>query len=137
MSRRCNDIGDTLNRLSQYVIRNLESLKEGGGLIDYAQQPLIWNDKQCVNVPTHVPYTFFSMFVPSLPFILKWLRHHAHRENSHFTGNARDDRSSPCASPTAHSRSHKDHVCAFQALSDVVFAFQRCIPPNFRLRSRT
>ena len=47
----CDHIGDTLNGLTQDIVRHLERIQQWSGLVDDAQQPLVRNNQQRINVP--------------------------------------------------------------------------------------
>ncbi len=137
MARRGDDIGDALNGLPQHVICYLEGFEKGRRLIDNPQQPLVRNHEQGIDMSTQIANALFRMFVPPLPFILEGLRHHTHRENPHLTGDTGNDRRSTGAGPAPHPCRHKDHIRAFEAFADVLFAFQRRFLADFRLRACT
>jgi hypothetical protein len=83
---------------------------------------------------TEVTNPFIRMNHPAMTLVRKRLRHDSDRQDAEFARDARHDRGGTRPGPAAHPCGHKYHVRAFKALSDMIFAFQRRVFPDFRFR---
>ena len=120
----------------QHLVRHGESLGHGGAVIGDAEQVLVGDDDQGMDVLLQLGDAALGHPHAAVAFQAEGLGHHAHRQDAGLAHGAGDHRRRAGAGAAAHAGGDEHHMGAGQLLHDLVHRFFRTGPADIRLGAR-
>ena len=111
----------------------MKGIGKGGALIGKAEQILVGNDDQRVDMCLQLLDSFLGLRHAALSLKFKGFGDHANGQNTAFAGGPSDDWRCACACAASHARGDEHHVAISEFSHNVFEAFLCCRLANFRL----
>ncbi len=118
-----DDFGNGLYAVMQHPVRNSKSGVHAGLLVAELQQAVVRDDDQSIGFPIRSAIPSSAFFIRCFPSKPKGLVTMAIVRAPDCFGNFRHDRGRTGTGAAAHAGGHEYHVCAFESISDIIFAF--------------
>ena len=103
----------------QHLVGHAEGLGEGGPLVGDAEQVLVGDDDQGVDVALQLADAGVGQAHAVAALEVEGLGDHAHSQDAALAGALGDDRGRPGAGAAAHAGGDEHHVGAVQVLADL------------------
>ena len=116
------------------IVGHLERIGQGGALVGDAEQVLVWDDDQRIDIFLQLRHTRLGDAHPLHALEMKRLGHHADRQDPRFAGDPGDDRRRAGAGAAAHAGGQEHHVRAVDRFEDLVERLLGGGPPDIRPR---
>ena len=117
----------------QDLVGHAEGFGEGGPLVGDAEQVLVGNDDQRVDIALQFGDAGVGQPHAVTPLEVEGLGDDADGQDAPLTGALGDDRRSPGAGAAAHARRDEDHVGAVEVLADLGNGFLGGAHADFRM----
>jgi len=118
-----NDVGDTLNALSQNVVGDAEGLEEACVFGD-GEEFFVGDDDHGVDGFEKLGHTAVGLLEAAFPLEGEGAGDDGYGQNAHFRGQRGDDRGCAGAGASAEASGDEDHVGAFEGFDDLVGVFK-------------
>ena len=115
-----DQVDDAGDARVQHLIGEDEGLGKGGFLVGYAEQVLVRNDDNGIDVVFQVGDAGFGDAQAARTLELKWLGHDRNSQNAEIAGDTSNDGRGTRAGPAAHASRDEDHVTAGDLGPDIV-----------------
>ena len=132
-----HQVSDRAHARVQDLIGHAEGVGEGGAFIGDAEQVLVRNDDQGVDVALQLGNARLGQAHAVPPFEGEGLGHDAHGQDSAVAGCARDDGRRTGPGATAHAGGDEDHMGPFKMPGDGFGRFLGGIHADLGVRTRT
>jgi hypothetical protein len=120
MAGHVDDLGNAAHGVFQHVVGVGEGLILGDVVAEHLEQLFVQHHDQRVDVGFELGQAGVGVVHAAPPFPVEGLGDHAHRENAHLLGHARDHRRGAGARAAAHAGGDEQHVRAFDRGTDVL-----------------
>ncbi len=117
-ARKHHQIGDRAHTGVQHLVSHAESLGEGGSFVRDAEEILVGDDDQGVDVALQFADPRFGQAHAVTTFEVERLGHHADGQDAALAGALGDDRAGAGAGATTHPGGDEHHVSAVQVFAD-------------------
>ena len=121
--RHDHQVGDPANPRIEHIVGHLEGVGEGGLLVGHAEQVLVGDDNQGVDIALQLIEPRLGDTHAMHALELERLGHHADGEDALLAGRAGHHRRAAGAGAAAHSGGDEHHVAALEMLEDLVDRF--------------
>jgi hypothetical protein len=118
-ARQDHQVGDRPNARVQHLVGHAEGFGEGRALVGDAEQVLVRNDDQGVDVALQLTDAGVGQTHAVTAFEVEGLGDHADGQDAALTGALGDDRGGAGAGAAAHAGGDEDHVSAVEVLADL------------------
>ena len=115
----------------QHLVGHAERFGEGRALVGDAEQVLVRNDDQGVDIALQLTDAGVGQTHAVTALEVEGLGDHAHRQDAALAGAFGDDRGGAGAGAAAHAGGDEDHVGAVEVLTDLRDAFLRGAHADF------
>ena len=132
-----DDFGDTAHGVLEHVVGLRESFFLGDVIAQHFQQLFVQHHNQRVDIGFQLGQAAIGVLHAAATFPLKGLGHHAHGQNAHLLGHARDHGCRTGASTAAHAGRDEQHVRPFDRSTDVFHGGFRGFTPLVGLAAST
>src|SRR5690606_5844768 len=119
-TRHDHEIGHTAHTGVQHFVGHFEGVGEGGFLVGDAEQVLVRNDQQRVDVLLQLFDAAIGQTHTVRAFEMERLGYDTNRQDARFTGGLGDHRCRTGPRATAHACGDENHVRTFEVAHDVV-----------------
>ncbi len=123
-ARDGDQVGNTLHRLTQDVIRHVERLCDRCARIDRVQQLVVGDCDDRVDHLLEIFETFVRLRTASATFECEGLRDDGHDKRTHLTGKVGNDRCCTCSRAPAEPGRDKHHVGTAENFDDLFCVFE-------------
>ena len=130
-----DQVGNTLHRLTQHIVRDLEGVAEGDFLVGGKFETLIGDDDEGVDLAAQLLNARVSGTHTARTFKLKGLGNDADRQNAGLARDLGNNGGAAGARAAAHAGSDEHHIGILQRLGDLVAALLGSLAPNLGIRS--
>jgi len=129
-ARHDHQVGNALDALVENIVRQFERVHDGRVLGRDAEQVLVRNDDQRINVLLKLIDAFVCQFLAAAALKRKRLSDNTDREHAQLASCFCDD--GRCARPgaTAHTGGDETHIRTRQVVNDFIDGFFGCVAPN-------
>ena len=117
-ARDRHQVGDPGHRLAQDVVGHPEGVQQRGLAVHDAEQPLVRDRDQRVDVVAQLRQALLGLAHAPLPLEREGLGHHADGEDPHLLGDVRDDRRRAGAGAAAEPGGDEEQVGPLDRLGD-------------------
>ena len=126
-----------LDAREQHLVGHLEGVGEGGLLVGDAEQILVRNDDQRIDMAMQLVDAVIGEPRAAVAFEGEGLGHDADRQDALLASGSSDHRRRARTGAAAHARGDEHHVRAGEMIVDLVEAFLGRGTPDFRVRAGT
>ena len=116
----------------QHLVSQLESLMKSGLIIGDAEQILVWNDDQRVDIFLKLSNASIRHTHTARPFKLERTGHNGDRQNALLFRRTRNHWGRPRPRATAHTGRNKDHIGISQMIENLALALFSSSHTNLR-----
>ncbi len=132
-ARLYHQVSDPAYALMQYRICHMEGIGKGGTLIGQAEQVLVRDNNQCIDIGLKCLNAFICLFHSALAFEIERLCDNANGQDAALSGSFGNNRGCPCTCAAAHTCGNKDHIGICQLCQHIIQTFFCCLAADFRL----
>ena len=132
-----NQIGYTLNALSEHVVSHVERLQHGRILLAVLKELVIGNNNERVHVLFQEAQSQLGLVLSLFAFKRKRLGHYAYGQDSKIFGSLGDDRSSSRTRAASHTCGDKHHIRALKKICNFIESLLGGPLSDFRITSRS
>ena len=132
-TRDSNEVGNTGNTELQNLVCHIECIIDGCVFISNVEELIIGNYDQGVNILLDLTDTTLSVHRTARTFETERTGNNCDCQDTEFTGDLSNYRSSTCTGTTTHTSGDEQHIGSADRLSDLIFTFFSSLLANRRI----